>query len=151
MIGKSFNAKVSLVGGFAGFIATVPMTVVMEWLYRRLPWHERYPLPPSQIVSSLTDDVTDSEHRALTLAGHFSYGTAMGVVYAWVFHRLPFWTFIKGSVFGFLVWTGSYLGWLPALQILTPATNRPLRRNLLMIFAHFVWGSVTARLVEKFT
>jgi hypothetical protein len=46
-----------------------------------------------------------------------------------------------GAAFGLGVWTASYLGLLPALGILKPATEHPARRNLLMIGAHVVWGS----------
>lgn len=41
-----------------------------------------------------------------------------------------------------MVWSGSYLGLLPALNILPPATEHPPGRNALMIAAHVVWGSV---------
>ena len=52
----------------------------------------------------------------------------------------------KGIAFGLGVWTASYLGLLPALGILKPATQHPLRRNLLMIGAHVVWGASLAGL-----
>jgi hypothetical protein len=36
-----------------------------------------------------------------------------------------------------------------ALQILTPATDHPKRRNALMVASHLVWGSVTGCLVRS--
>jgi len=40
-----------------------------------------------------------------------------------------------------MVWGGSYLGLLPSLGILRPATDHPAQRNALMIAAHLVWGA----------
>lgn len=45
---------------------------------------------------------------------------------------------------GAAIWAGSYFGWVPALGILTPASEHPRRRNALMIAAHIVWGATTA-------
>jgi putative membrane protein len=41
----------------------------------------------------------------------------------------------------------SYLLALPILKILTPATEHPARRNILMILAHFVWGATLGLVV----
>jgi putative membrane protein len=43
----------------------------------------------------------------------------------------------------------SYLGLLPALGILRPATEHPERRNALMIVAHLIWGSITGLIVAR--
>jgi uncharacterized membrane protein YagU involved in acid resistance len=55
--------------------------------------------------------------------------------------------------FALLVWLVSYLGWIPAANILPPATDQPKRRNALMIAAHVVWGvslgSVFALLTDR--
>jgi hypothetical protein len=48
---------------------------------------------------------------------------------------------MTGVALGLGVWTASYLGVLPALGILRPATEHPARRTALMIAAHVVWGS----------
>ena len=75
----------ALWGALAGTAATAPMTLVMELLRRRLPFWERYPLPPRQItveaahqagISSMLDE---RDVKALTTAAHFGYGGAMGV------------------------------------------------------------------------
>jgi putative membrane protein len=54
-----------------------------------------------------------------------------------------------GSLYGLLVWTASYLGWLPAVGILAPATRHPARRNALMIVAHLIWSATLGLLVER--
>jgi hypothetical protein len=40
-----------------------------------------------------------------------------------------------------LVWGASYLGWIPAAGLISPATQHPARRNLLMAFVHLLWGA----------
>ena len=142
-------------GAVAGFAATVPMTMAMELMHRRLPWWERYPLPPSQIVSRLAKAVglrkhmDRQEHVAVTMASHFSYGAVAGAGYALVARPLPLPAALKGILFGLVVWTVSYLGLLPSAQILPSATEQPQRRNALMIAAHVVWGLAVGTLVER--
>lgn len=43
----------------------------------------------------------------------------------------------------------SYMGWIPVMRLLSPATDWSSRRNALMIAAHMVCGSVIAMLVER--
>jgi uncharacterized membrane protein YagU involved in acid resistance len=143
------------VGALAGLTATVPMTLFMQQMHRKLPAHERYPLPPSEIVEELTDQagvdeqINASEHIALTMLAHFGYGAATGALYAPLAqaYRPP--ALLGGTVFGLGVWSASYLGLLPALGILRPATEHPTRRNALMIGAHIVWGMALGLVVEQ--
>jgi uncharacterized membrane protein YagU involved in acid resistance len=53
-----------------------------------------------------------------------------------------------GATFGLGVWVASYLGLMPMLGILRPATRHPARRNALMIAAHLVWGGVLGGLMR---
>ena len=137
-------------GAVAGCVATAPMTVVMTALHRLLPRREQYPLPPSEIVEQIAHNVgveqhiDPPQHVAVTLLGHFGYGTAVGAGYALVHKFLPFGKIANGIAYGLLVWTVSYLGLLPAAGLLKPATEHPARRNALMIAAHVVWGAATA-------
>jgi hypothetical protein len=39
---------------------------------------------------------------------------------------------------------------MPGLGVLSPATEHPVRRSALMIFAHLVWGLVLAGLYQVF-
>ena len=140
-------------GLLAGAIATIPMTVVMQKLHR-WPYPERDSLPPHQITKKLTARVgvkkhlSESQLSAVTLANHFGYGAAMGGLYSLLFARMPLPRFAKGMMWGLLVWLMSYLGWLPAANILPPATEHSNRRNILMIVAHLVWGVFTALLTS---
>lgn len=134
-------------GGISGFIATAPMTAAMEAMHRQLPWYEQYPLPPREITEKMAeeagmdDNLDEEEQVEATLVNHFAYGAACGTVYGMMARHLPGPPVAHGIGFGLVVWTGSYLGLLPALGILKPATEHPARRNALMIAAHVVWGA----------
>jgi len=99
----------------------------------------------------LEDKVPEGEMVAVTLLSHFGYGAAAGAVYSLLEKNIPLEAAIKGALAGVAVWVGSYLGWLPAMGILTPATRHPLRRNLLMIVAHLVWGVTMGAVLRKLT
>jgi len=127
----------------------------MELMHRCLPWWERYRLPPSQITAKITEQIglrkhmSQSEHLTTTALAHFGYGAAAGTMYAPLARVVPLPAAIKGIVFGLIVWATSYLGLLPALGILRPATKQPLRRTALMIIAHVVWGSVLGIVTDR--
>ena len=77
---------------------------------------------------------------ALTLTNHFGYGAAAAILYSLADWRVPRTALVKGPIFGALVWLVSYLGLLPALGVLNPATKHPWARNALMFVVHLVWG-----------
>jgi uncharacterized membrane protein YagU involved in acid resistance len=54
-----------------------------------------------------------------------------------------------GAAAGVTIWAGSYLGWIPAVGLLTPATEHPARRNGMMIAAHLVWGAALALTLKE--
>jgi uncharacterized membrane protein YagU involved in acid resistance len=143
-----------LIGALAGLGATIPMTVGMEAMFRFLPKRERYPLPPRQIAMALAEEVgvkeqlTEPARTTVTLAAHFGYGAATGAIYApmAIENRWP--PLVGGIGFGLAVWAASYLGLLPAVRLLSPATEHPLRRNALMITGHIVWGVTLGLLVD---
>jgi uncharacterized membrane protein YagU involved in acid resistance len=143
-----------VLGVICGIAATGPMSVVMVLLHRRLPVRERYPLPPREITSKAVeqvvepDEISPATRSALTWLAHFGYGGAAGALYAEAERRLPGGAAVRGPLFGLLVWTVSYLGLLPGLRVLTPATEHPLRRSALMIAAHLVWGWFLAMIYQ---
>ena len=144
-----------LLGALAGLAATAPMTLAMKLMHERLPREERYPLPPRQVTEGMAEAAGVNEHldeegrEAATWVSHFAYGTACGALYGALSggqaHGHPV---LGGVGFGVAVWAGSYLGWLPAAGILSPATEHPARRNALMIAAHVVWGAGVGVVVE---
>jgi len=136
-----------LTGAAAGLAATVPMTAAMLAMHRGLPAHERFPLPPRRITTRAAGKASllrrmDERHRtAVTLAAHFGYGTAVGTALGALAPRGPAKAAATGAGFGLLVWAVSYLGLMPALDLHPPAHRDTLRRNLLMVAAHLVWGA----------
>lgn len=124
----------------AGAAATVPMTAAMEFLHRRLPPDQQYPLPPREIINELLDAPPQVQKQA-AIVGHFGYGAAGGVLYCSIQQRLPGPPALRGMLFGMGVWSASYLGWLPAAGILRPATQHPGKRTALMIASHLIWGA----------
>ena len=148
-----------LKGAIAGFVATAPMSLSMLIGWRLLPKQEKYHLPPRLITEEISeragmqDRLGEKELIGLTIFSHFGYGALFGALYALFEHKWPVHARLKGAWSGVALWVGSYLGWLPAMGILSPATRHPWRRNLLMIVAHVIWGvtlgEVTRKLAEN--
>ena len=134
-----------VVGAVAGFVGTMAMTTAMRKLHARLPARERYPLTPREIVDSAVAP-SDEAARDLTIAAHFLYGAACGALLAAASERPGK---VTGAAAGAAIWVASYMGWIPAVSLLEPATAHPLRRNALMIGVHLVWGSATAGAIRE--
>jgi hypothetical protein len=136
----------SLVGALGGISATGPMTIAMVWLHRCLPAAHRYSLPPREITVHLAKAIRvhrqlGPDARAmLTLINHFGYGAMVATLYALAESRVGVGVLVKGPIFGAIVWLISYLGFLPAVGILEPATKHPPSRNALMLVVHLIWG-----------
>jgi hypothetical protein len=134
-----------VIGGIAGFVATMAMTSAMRRLHAKLPAKERYPLTPREIV-----DATLAPPPALapdlTLAAHFAYGAGCGGLLAAASPRIGR---VTGAFAGGGIWLASYMGWIPAFGVLKPATGHPARRNAVMIAAHFAWGWSTAEGIRE--
>jgi putative membrane protein len=118
------------------------MTIGMVWLHRLLPPKQRYSLPPREITMDLMKilgihkKLGPEARAALTLINHFGYGAAAAILYSFAEWRVPASSVVKGPIFGALVWLVSYLGLLPALGVLEPATKHPHSRNALMFAVH---------------
>jgi len=139
-----------VIGGIAGFVGTMAMTAAMRRLHRRLPRAERYPLTPREIVDSGSEQVglplVGEAAKDVTAAAHFAYGAAMGAMIA-ALNPDP--KKRTGAAAGAAIWLASYMGWLPAVGTLEPATRHPARRNLLMIGVHLIWGAATAAAMRE--
>ncbi len=135
-------------GAAAGLVATIPMTIFMLLMHRLLPGWQKYALPPQQITQEMAQR-TDLDQRlsqlqilGATLTLHFSYGAIMGSFYNAFTRKIAFPPILKGALFGLLVWAASYLGWLQVADFDAAAPEEPVKRNLLMISAHLIWGMV---------
>ena len=147
------NTADVMAGALSGLAATVPMTLAMEGLFHRLPWSERYPLPPRKVTMQVAgtlgvrDELNEAQRHALTLTAHLGYGAAMGALYALTTRRvLP--GALGGALYGLGVWAGNYLAFLPATDLHPHAAREPGARNLLMIAAHLVWGAALGTLLD---
>src|SRR5688572_3298376 len=80
--------------------------------------------------------------RAVASAADAAYGAACGAMNPDPKKR-------TGAAAGAAIWLASYMGWIPAVGTLEPATRHPARRNLLMIGVHLVWGSATAGAIRE--
>ena len=147
--GRVMNARPVdiLVGGAAGVVATVPMTLTMEALHRILPAERSAALPPREVTEGVYDYFDDAEHASerqleqLTFALHYSFGGAAGALFPLVApRRLPA-AVGAGVLYGLGVWSVSYLGILPAIRVRHDATEDHRHRTLMMIAAHVVWGA----------
>lgn len=144
-------------GATAGLLATAPMTAVMFALHRRLPWWQKTPVPPEQITSRVLRTVglkklNQKAHEPVTWLSHFGYGAAGGGLYPLadrLMRALPLSAALKGMIFGVLIWAGSYLGWLPAVDLMAPATEHPSERNIMIIAAHLAWGASLGALYDS--
>lgn len=142
-------------GAMAGLVATIPMSISMLIGWSLLPRREKYPLPPRLLTEEITERagiegrMSETELTSASVLSHFGYGALAGSTYAFLERKIPLASSLKGSVAGLLVWGLSYLGWVPALKILPPATEHPWRRNLIMILAHLVWGVTLGEVTQK--
>jgi uncharacterized membrane protein YagU involved in acid resistance len=142
-------------GAAAGLVATVPMTLFMRSAWKRLPAREQYALPPRQVTRNLMRPrrffrLSPKKQTMLTILLHFLFGAAAGSIYGLVEEKVPLRGAVKGSLAGLVLWTVSYLGWIPAMGILPPATEHPWRRNVMMITAHLIWG-ITLGVLARIT
>ncbi|WP_309084240.1 hypothetical protein [Chelativorans sp.] len=128
-----------ILGLLAGLSATTTMTAAMRHLWLRLQPRNRYPLPPRELVERVNLPAGEDGRRINTLLAHFGFGALAGAGFALLPRSLP-----SGILYGLSVWTVSYLGWIPAVGLLKPATRHPLERNLLMLAVHMVWGAMLA-------
>jgi putative membrane protein len=141
-----------LTGAAAGTAAAVPMVAYWEYMHRHLPGEPPRPLPPREIVEALavkmgvSRQLSERDMQNLALLGHFGYGALTGALFGVMVPARPIAAVGCGLLFGVTVWTGSYLGWLPATGVRqSPRYDQPAR-TALMIGGHLVWGAITGLL-----
>ncbi len=114
-------------------------------------------LPPHEIAdkvverSAAADDAGPQERRRLGWLAHFGFGAATGALYAVLRNRIPTpgGPIFHGSTFALAVWAVSYLGWIPAIRFLPPATEDEPGRQPAMVAAHALFGAILGVLVER--
>ncbi len=148
---KGYSSFASIL---AGTMATVPMTLFLLAIHRFLPRWQRYALPPEEVTKELAQRTHLERYLnkprllAISLVSHFGYGATMGGLYGLLSGLIHLPALLKGTLFGIAIWAASYLGWMPLVHISAEAPREPLQRNLMMIVAHIIWGSVTGVLAK---
>lgn len=138
----------------AGVVGTVPMTIFMLLMHRLLPNWQRYALPPERITDALAKRAgvgkrMDKRQRVgAAVVAHFGYGASMGMMYSLFARLTSLPVLVKGIMFGLVVWAGNYLGLLPTMSIPSSADDETVRRNMLMIAAHVIWGTATGMVAD---
>lgn len=146
----------ALAGAAAGMAATLPMTAAIAVCQSRLPLSDQFTAPPPHQVAMDTARAVGLHSRLdlddrvlLTIASHFGYGAAAGMLYGALAEEEDPSPVLRGIGFGCAVWGGSYLGWLPAAGFRAAAHRMSLRRNLMMFAAHVVWGATLGTLFSR--
>jgi hypothetical protein len=155
MMGNERGRRV-LAGAVRGAAHGVAATVVMSgWmlLARRLGLMSR--LPPEKLTAILLRRLGVRPRtpllEAATLAGHFSYGAALGALFQSATDRLPGPAALKGALFGAAVWGVSYAGWVPALELMPPPHRDRPGRQASTLAAHLIYGAVLGGLAARYT
>lgn len=144
-----------IVGAAAGVIATVPMTITMEQLHRISPADHGRPLPPREVTEGVVGRLTpagapaEDNMERMTLAAHYAFGGAAGALFPYVAPAGVAGAMGAGVLYGLAVWSGSYLGLLPALGIRHHARHDSAARNGIMIAAHVVWGAALGLMLRS--
>lgn len=143
-----------IAGALAGAVAAIPMGLMMIGLNRAVSLRAE---PPKQITGRLMRRLgigravrMGRTWEPTTWAAHLGYGAATASVYPLITRPLAIPRVLWGMLFALGVWAASYMGLLPAANILPPAHKQPARRNAVMILSHMLWGSLIGILTNTF-
>ena len=135
-----------LLGARAGLVATGLMSVVM--LAGKAAGLTGQ-LPPAKITDRATEQLPppgrpDRDQRdAMAAIIHFGFGAAAGALFglgvAGV--RRTWLSMGLGVVYATAVYAISYLGWIPALNLMPAASEDRPGRSVTMLVAHWIYGA----------
>lgn len=140
------------IGTLAGMIATALMTIVIS--AGKLFGLLRTP-PPTEITTNVSNRVgidpapPDPEFNIGTLIAHHGFGAVCGVIYVLARRYLPASSTAAGLLFGGLVWTTAYLGFLPMLKLYPWPDDDRHSRTAVMIAAHAVYGTTLSEAEKR--
>ena len=131
-------------GAASGLFATVVMTGVLL-AARRLGWVGR-PAPEAVVTGmleqvDLEDEVRPPVRTGLVTVAHLGYGAALGAGFSVIAGRVGRVSSLRGAAFGLVVWTVSYLGWLPAVGVFPRPSQQGAGRHVENIAGHLVYGA----------
>lgn len=128
------------------------MTAVMA-VAQRAGWLGE--LPPETITATAADaadaELDETRRHGLTAVNHLAFGASGGAAFAVLATCVPPGPsrVVTGAAFGLTVWLASYQGWIPALDILPPASRDQRGRRRTMIAAHVVYGATLGALLRS--
>jgi uncharacterized membrane protein YagU involved in acid resistance len=144
----------SLVSAEKGFLATIPLTLVML-ATKKLTTGSFRPLPPDKVTHGVLkkidqDDLSRNQFEWVMWASHFAFGAGAGSLWP-MFSKAtkPIPRPLRGPLYGLTVWLISYEVILPALNIVTRTTKAPRHRNLEVALSHLLWGYLVAKRYNK--
>jgi len=161
----------------AGFVGTGPMTGLMEAYRRGVPVTSKDPFIPREVAEGIArragfeeqvDEWGEPAWWGLTAASHFGFGGAAGAVYGAIEPLINRYRkngtgrtvkvtearhisrhLAQGAGFGLLVWATHYLGIFPALGLVKPQGDKPIRKNTGLVLSHLVWGMTTSLVYDS--
>lgn len=139
-------------GGIAGLIATILMTIVLA-VARRMDLLQTP--PPEQITANAVRHADASPDKGTPgwaagwLAAHFCFGTGWGVITAGIIRFLPRSSLAGGSILGIFIWLFNYCGILPALHLYPAPQDDTRSRRLVMIVGHLVYGISLVSIIHR--
>lgn len=135
-----------LIGGFAGVLATVPMTAVMLAGKRLGLVGDMPPKLVADVALNARGESDPGAFKATAVATelHLYVGAINGAVYTTLMNRvgpkLP--AALEGALFGIIVWLMGYRGWMPQLKIMPPIEKDRPDRQAVLVISHLVYGAV---------
>jgi hypothetical protein len=155
--GKALCMRTLLRGVAAGLVGTAAMTAAQLLAARIRGEPSDTPVPsrwsdapaPAQVAKKAADTIGEGDRVTrrdvprLTTAMHWSYGTALGVLYALAARIVRPSPVLGGLGYGVGVWSASYAQLVP-LGIYEPPWNYPLRELALDLGYHLVYGAAAA-------
>lgn len=99
---------------------------------------------------------------ALGYVVHFAIGAALAVLYQkWFRHRLSGEGWLRGAVFGLIIWGALMLAGLPVFDVLDPLVENGLMSSpglfalglgiaapVMLLFAHLLYGSIVGAMTD---
>ena len=104
--------------------------------------------PPEAITRRLAQRTTGqrptgTQLDVLSAAAHLSVGSSAGAIFGLVVppQPNPLRAATAGAGYGLMVWCAGYVGFLPALDLMSPPPSGERRRTRTMVVAHIVYGA----------
>ena len=143
--------------GLAGGAAVFTTTKLEKQLLLSDAEQRRSEPTPKRVVDTLAEregtQISDKQAMAGGMAAHFAYSAFWGALYGVGQSRLRLPAVAAGTAYGELIYALNYRQWgiLPQLGILPAPSERSLKKNLIPVGSHAVFGVATALAFDALT